>query len=303
MAQLWFEWRRFARPLCFYVAVLALVPVAIHLLVRFTLSLGPLQNETLFGFVLCLLAIPLLLHFCFGVPHGHFSFSLVGAPALMPSPQGDLSFLMLRPMTNGEMVMATLKAAGISTLISWMLVLAALSAMPLLEDFRAAEQGISDSPQWRIIGLLGLVLLTWRLIAVNLCFTLSGHRRLAALPVLMFLGLWLGAMILSWLAHISGYWNSFWRLVPALLVCLVALKFLLALLAFQVCLKRSLLSPSALRAYLFVWILLVAALVMPAVILFHDQEWIVALSLGLVLLVPLARIGLCPITLAGRRHS
>jgi hypothetical protein len=285
-AQLWFEWRRFARHLCFYVAVLALVPVAIHVLVRFLAGLGQLQNETLSGFILCLIAIPLLLHLCF---------------AISP-PQRDLPFVMIRPLTNGEMTMATLKAAGISTVISWMLVLAALCALPLLGDFAAAEQGIPVAPQWRTIDLLGLVLLTWRLIAVNLCFTLSGNRRLAALPTLMLLGLWLGGIILSWLAVFYGYWDSFWRLVPGLLFCLIALKFLLAFLAFQVSLKRNLLSHSALRTYLVVWILLVAGLLIPTVILFHDQEWIVPLSLGIVLLMPLARIGFCPITLGWNRH-
>ena len=164
-------------------------------------------------------------------------------------------------------------------------------------------QDWSFAPQRPAIVLLGLMLLTWRLIPVNLCFVLSGNRRLAGWPVVMLVPLYLGGMTLALLSENDAYWNAFWRLVPALLSCLVAVKFLLAFAAFRLSLKRNLLSASALGAYLAVWTLLAAAFLIPEVILFHDREWILPMCLSIILLVPLARIGFCPIALAWNRQS
>jgi ABC-2 type transport system ATP-binding protein len=50
-------------------------------------------------------------------------------------------------------------------------------------------------------------------------------------------------------------------------------------------------------------LVLAATLLIPTLILFHDKDWILPACLGIVLLTPLARIGLCPITLAWNRHA
>jgi len=287
-AQLWFEWRRFARRLSFYAAGLALLPVAIHLLVRFVAGWGPLQPDTVLGFVVFLLFMLAALHFCFAV-----------AP-----PQTDLPFVMNRPLSNAGMMMAALKAAGIGTLVSGVAVLAALWVVPLLgTPMFEVWKDFLDLPQQRMIIALGLMILSWRLIAVSLGFTWSGKRWLAEMPAWLMAAACLGGMTVALLAGDDATWNSFWRLVPGLLVCLVAVKFLLAFLAFRVCLKRGLLAPPALAAYLVVWALLAAALFIPAAILFHGQRGFLPLSLGILLLTPLARIGFCPIALAWNRHA
>ncbi|HXR08500.1 MAG TPA: hypothetical protein VN765_14290, partial [Candidatus Acidoferrum sp.] len=255
-AQLWFEWRRFARRLSFYAAGLALLPVAIHLLVRFVAGWGPLQPDTVLGFVIYLLFMPPALHFCFAV-----------AP-----PQTDLPFVMNRPLSNGGMMMAALKAAGIGALVSGVAVLAALWLVPWVgTPTFGVGQAFIDLPQHRMIIVLGLTILSWRLIAVSLGFTWSGKRWLAKMPVWLMLMAYLGGATLAMLAADDATWNSFWRLVPGLLVCLVVVKFLLAFLAFRLSLKRGLLAPSALQACLAVWALLAATLFIPAAILFHDQ--------------------------------
>jgi hypothetical protein len=115
--------------------------------------------------------------------------------------------------------------------------------------------------------------------------------------------LYAAGIALSILSKNAEYWNLFWRLVPGVLVCLAALKLLLAFLAFRVSLKRGLLAPSSMLAYLAVWTLLGAALVIPTVILFHDKPWLFTTCMVIVLLTPLARIGLSPITLAWNRHA
>ena len=64
-------------------------------------------------------------------------------------------------------------------------------------------------------------------------------------------------------------------------------------------LTRRLLAPSALVGYLAVWVLLIIALLATMVFLSSPpKELIFPFSLGIVLLVPLARIGFCPIALA-----
>jgi hypothetical protein len=287
-ARLWFEWRRSARGLCFIAAVLAAMPLVLHLLLR--VATGPwlfLRADVIVGLAGYLVLIPLLLHFCFSL-----------SPA-----RTDVSFLMLRPLSNGQMMMAMLKAAAISAIFSWLVVAAALAVLPALGDFHEVRNTAPIPPQYLTIILPGLILVSWRFIAVNLCFVWSGGRQLAGLPVLMMVALYAGAVTLSVLSHNPVFWNWFWPLVPECLACLIAVKILLAFLAFRVCLKRGLLAPSAVLGYLVVWMLLAAALLIPTAILLHVTPWLVPGLLGIVLLIPLARIGFCPITLAWNRHQ
>ena len=285
-AQLWYEWRRFARLACFIAAALAVAPVVIHLLARVGFG-RPLQDNTVRALAAWLVAIPIFLHFCIGI-----------SPA-----RTGLAFLMIRPVTNGQMMMATLKAVSISTVFSWLLALAALCAMPLLGDFRGVEQDMIPPAPFRFITVLGVMLLTWRITAVNLCCTWSGKPRLYGVPAVMFIAAYVGVVALVIQSRNGAWWNSFMRIAPALLVCLIAVKFLLAFLAFRLSLKRGLLAPFAVVAYLAVWTPMVAALLVPAAVLLHDTEWLLPSSLGIVLLVPLARIGFCPIALAWNRHA
>jgi hypothetical protein len=287
-AQSWFEWRRFARRLCFYVAGLALLPLLIHVLVWSIASLGLLQDETTGGFAAFLLVVPLLIYWF----------------AVVPSSQPDLPFMVLRPMTNGQMMMAMLKASAIGTMLSWALVLVAMYALSLLGNFYAVQHDQLPPRAYWPIFLLGMMLLTWRMVAVNLWYMWCGQRRLAGLPALILPAYFLCAIPLSILSQDAEFWNSFCLLLPGLLAVLVAAKFLLAFLAFRVSLKRGLLAPSALRAYLGVWFLLVAGLLTALVIPSHlSKELILPSSLAIALLTPLARIGFCPISLAWNRHA
>ena len=94
------------------------------------------------------------------------------------------------------------------------------------------------------------------------------------------------------------------KIIQTLLAGLVAVKILLATLAFRVSLQRGLLAQSSVLGYLVIWTLLVAALRTSTVIQnYHYKEEILVASLVIVLLVPLARIGFCPIALARSRHA
>jgi hypothetical protein len=290
-AQLWFEWRRFARPLCIMVVALTVVPVVTHLLVRVAVGGAPLQNDTLFAFTVILVVIPPVLHFL----------------SSMSPDRTHQSFLMVRPMTDGVISMTYLKAAAISTAISWAAVFVALGGMHFLGDFRAVERSVSVLPECRAAIVIGLIFVTWRMFAVNHCFARSGNRSLAGVPVLMFLALYFGLIIFSAVLH-SDYCQDrlsrFVPFVPGLLASLIAIKLLVAFIGFRICLKRKLFAPSAMAGCLTVWILLVAMLLALEWILPRpSKELILPLALGAVLLVPLARIAFGPIALAHSRHN
>jgi hypothetical protein len=220
----------------------------------------------------------------------------------------DLPFLMNRPINNGELMLVKLKAAALSTVVAWGLAFAAACAIPLLGNFSGVLRTSSLAPDaWVVIGI-GLVFLTWRFIPASLAFVLSGNRRFAELQFwILFVIYFLGGMMLADWARDAALWKLFCRLLPFLLASLVALKLVLAFLAFRLSLKRRLLSRSALIGYLSVWSLIVAGLLSLLAVL----AWMNPFPLGvlfpyalvIVLLVPLARIGLCPITFSWNRHS
>jgi hypothetical protein len=283
-AQLWFEWRRFASVLCYFTVGLALVPAVILLLAR-VFGHEPLDKDAMGGFTAFLAVVPLFIHFCMGT-----------------SPiRSDQSFLMVRPLTNGEMVMPMLKTAAMSSFFSALAVLVALGALSLVGDFHKLEQGAP--PGCRAALVIALIFLTWRMAVAGLCFVLTGNRRIASVPVWLIFAYGTGLFMVIILEQNGVYWHAFLRLVPWLLVCLVAVKFLLAFVSFGASLKRRLISPDAVVNYLTVWAVLVVVLLATLAFTRPPREWIFPLSLGVVLLVPLARIGFCPLALARCRHT
>jgi hypothetical protein len=54
--------------------------------------------------------------------------------------------------------------------------------------------------------------------------------------------------------------------------------------------------------YLAIWLALAASLLVPTVLSFQHEPWILSLALGIILLLPLARIGFSPLALALGRH-
>jgi hypothetical protein len=286
-AQLWFEWRRFGRGICLTVAALVVTPAVIHLILRFGVFFRPLQDATLAAIVGYVLLVPWLIHLCF---------------ALSPS-RNDLDFMLVRPMNDGQPVMATVKAAGISAVLSWLIVFLTLGAMALMGDFHVVMKLWDVPDRGRLLIALGLMFVTWRMIPANLCFVLSGNRRLAAVPVLAMIVGFFSFPLFSIISDNLEYFVVFRELLPWMLGGLLAFKFLLAFGAFRSCLNRRLLAPSSLLSYLGIWTLLTAGILVPLVILFHDKEGILPVSLGVLLVIPLARVGLAPIALAHNRHA
>jgi hypothetical protein len=138
--------------------------------------------------------------------------------------------------------------------------------------------------------------------AADLCFPLCGKSWVAGLPALKIYVLLALFELLSYLAHDPQFERQFFRLLPFLLAVLVMLKLALAQWAFRLSLKRQLLSRAAMLKYLIVWTTLAVAFLVPTLVLFHSERWNSSLALGILLMLPLARIGLCPIALSLGRH-
>ena len=292
-AQFWFEWRRQSRKVFFCAGVLAWVPVILHVVYYAVARPGPLSPDSTIGLGLYLLVVPLFIHFFQGV-----------------SPERELpSFTTTRPLTSGEMVMARLKAAAVSTLLSWAVTLPSLAVLPLLGDVPGA---IDQTPflarnlplilQLLPIILLAAMVLTWRFVAADLWFGLCGKSRLAAVPAVKTYGVLALFGLLSWLLDNSRFERRLLQILPFLLGSLVLIKFALAQWAFRVSIRRELLSRASMWRYLLAWSVMAVALVLPTTMVFYRESWIVSATLGIILALPLARIAFSPIALSLGRH-
>lgn len=289
-AQLWFECRR--SNIVWLITVGASFVAVVGCLAAHVFYNWPATEDAQLAVPALLGGVVLLVHFCFGLSPGRTDRFF----------QTDQSFMLVRPLTSGQFVMPMWKSAAISALLSWLAVLAATSVIVLLRPLKPAWLPIFSAK--KIAAVAGLIVLTWRLGVVNLCFVLPGKRWLASMPVWLLYLLGLVVFMVKMLLLNDAYWGEFLRVLPALLLFLVAVKFFLAFMAFGASLKRRLIEPHFVETYLVVWLLLVGAMIAAAMILVHpDSKWIFSTVLSVILLVPLARMGFCPIALARQRHG
>lgn len=292
-AQCWFEWSRFVLGMSYVTILLAVVPLIIFV-AHSLAGCGPLSPDAMKGFSTFLVYIPPILLLLLGLGLG-VQFSQDGA---------EQRFLLVRPITSGDMVMALMKGMAIGTVLTWTGVLAALAFMPLFGDFSAVERALSPLPGFRVVVIAGLVFLTWRMAVINLCFGLTGNKWLSNAPVFLLLFFWTAiAAFHSALDPNSVVWNWFVSHASELLIVLLILKFLLAGVAFRACVRRRLLSLSGAVRYLIVWSLIAATLLAMLLVLGRPRrDILVPACLVVILLVPLARIGFAPLALARSRH-
>jgi hypothetical protein len=108
--------------------------------------------------------------------------------------------------------------------------------------------------------------------------------------------------LLVFLGRNAGFQQTLLQFLPDGLMLLVVAKFVLAQGAFRACLKRQLLTRPAVLKYLGVWTALAALLIVPTVAV-YQARWAASLSLVIILLLPLARIGFSPLALGRGRHG
>jgi len=278
--------------LVFYVCALTIVPFLFMAVVA--ADVGFLSEDDMFGLSLYLLAVPLFIHFFHG---------MVPERTVLP-------FIAIRPLTDGEIVMAKLKAVALSSVLSWAVTLPMVAALPLLGDLHTVLQHIPLFVQYQhllrpmlVLILPGLVFLSWRFTAADLCFGSVGKSWIANAPILKYLAFIAVVGVVFYFAHDPQFDSRLFRILPMLLALPLVLKFVLALWAFHTSLQKKLLARSAVMTYFIVWGILGIVFITPSLVLFHQEQWIVSLCLGILLLLPLARIGLAPIALSRGRHG
>jgi hypothetical protein len=118
-AQLWFEWRKSGRKLLF--ATCGVGAAGLLVMTVVSIAIGGLSEGDLCGLFIYLLAVPLFVHFLHGL-----------------QPERRIpQFIATHPLTTGEMLMAKLKSSALSATLSWIVVGAGLSVLPLLGDVHA----------------------------------------------------------------------------------------------------------------------------------------------------------------------
>jgi hypothetical protein len=221
-------------------------------------------------------------------------------------------FLALRPLTDGELVLAKLWTAARATLVAWALVLAAtalwlvstgtwrvLAGAPFLQPYSALEIGVG------LAALpTALVLLTWLGLVANLWVGLTGRQWIQTGVGLAAGLVWVPLGLFGyWLFRHSDYLAAFVAALPYLVAADMALKLLVAAWLTRVLRQRELVSPRVLAWSGAAW-LAMAAFFIVLLGWVIPSEWVSLpyLAAGVVLLLPLNRFAAAPLALAWNRH-
>ena len=299
-AQAWFEWRRHGRSL----------PALVGILLPFELALLFVFSDTpviVFEILAGVLLTP------------PFMAAFVAATVSTPSPHasdahGVTPFIATRPLTSVSLIAATLRAAILSTVAAWLLVLVSIpvalklsGALPLVIEWAHRLIALAGTPRAIVIVLLGfagLLASTWKQLVQSLYIGLSGREW--AVKASVFAAMSLLAIIMPlahWAINDKGVLAAVWNALPWIAAVLVCLKLCAAgWIAIRLYDSR-LLRGRTLVAGIICWDVAVLALygllvwLLPA-LLFRSY----LLALVAILVVPLARLSAAPLAFAWNRH-
>ena len=291
-AQFWFEWRRQGRKVFYTVCALTVAPVLV-MIPELILHPGSVSGDTTCSLCVYLLAVPLFIHFFQGVSHER----------TMPQ------FTANRPLNNGEIIVAQWQVMALSTALSWLVTLFFLGVVILIGDLSFISSLLSPEylhyirPLIPVI-LLGLVICTWASGAdrvwVGATIGTWIHRVYGAMTFAVF------GLGLAWLFAVTHrntlFRETLFQMLPGLLAFLVVLKLFLAQWTFRAAFKKQLIARRTLIQYLFIWSSLAVVFLAPVIIVCHQESGTLTLCLGIILMLPLARIGFAPLALNLGRH-
>jgi hypothetical protein len=321
-AQLWYEWRRQGLPFPLTVACF----VALFLLPCVLNGLNPRAAARVVEFFLYL---PLLL-----APFVGFALCRPGPSTRHPYPL--TSFAATRPVPTAALVMAKVKMIALAALSAWVVVVLVVGVWLLCTGATAEfvdwwRRLLPRAPAWHgwvtaPLALLGMTLLTWRLLTDHLVLGLSG-RAWVFLSGMMayFAGLWLGLIWFGWATRDEERAAAVRAALPWVAGAAVVLKLLAAAWVWRRMLRREMVKPAALAKAAAAWAVAVAGVFL---LLFASAPWfdvwyidrdellpvfgeirrlwptdclVPWLACVAVLLVPLVRLSAAPLTLAWNR--
>jgi hypothetical protein len=299
-AQVWFEWRQYGRSLPWLVAIL--LPFELALLFAFSDT-----PELIFEVLLLVLFTPPFMAVFVAATAAKSGVTISDGYGVTP-------FIATRPLTNGALIAAKMKAMTRSTLAAWMLVLVATplalrfsGAAPVMIEraHRFVEvMGVPRASAILLLGAAALLASTWKQLVQSLYIGMSGREwivkgsvfaALAFLAVVLPLAVWTSRNRQA----MAVLFNNF-ALIAAVLV---GLKLSAAVCIAMRLHDKKLLSDRTLVIGALCWDVAVFAL-------YGLLVWIVPLALlgnyALVLIaileVPLARLAAAPLALAWNRH-
>jgi len=299
-AQTWCEWRQHGWSL----------PVMVAFVLPFALGLPFLDPESSSWLIISLAVVAL-------TPPIMASF--VASTVRRASPlRGDdfglAPFLATRPMTSAALIAAKLRVSIASTLITWLLVLAAVplalswsNTWPMVVDDARGLRDHIGMPRAVALGLLtvlALVAMTWKRLVTSLYIGLSGRPWVVRTNIGITLALLVPAVpLVQWIFANRYVFIRVIDAVPAVAVVLVAIKMSAAVWIMTRLDRAQLVEPRALVTSAAVW--LAAVLALYAVLAWmvdtpHIPRYVVLLIA--ILAIPLTRLSAAPLALALNRH-
>ena len=220
------------------------------------------------------------------------------------------SFFAIRPMSTPRYVVLKMIAVAISAIVSWAILWCFLALWAFIEASSLNSQesivrsalANSSSRQAAIavIGLIGLVAVTWRAIATGMWPTLTGRKSMAnGIAFASWALLVVAAIVGSWVYRHPEIQPRLVSVVPWMLAVLLLLKLGAAAAAGFWLRKLDLVESRTAAKCLLGWCAVVVGLLL-GISQVVQPNWLMAA--WVVLLVPLARIAVAPIALHLNRH-
>jgi hypothetical protein len=242
----------------------------------------------------------------------------IAKPAFWSVELGLPAFLSTRPVTNGQIVAAKMRAAAFSTLLAWALLLVAAPIwlwlagdLNDLRSFWGTFCAIYSSPaRWAIpiLALFAAVVLTWNFMIGSIWCGMSGRPLLYSGAVVLSAVCFVCMLILlTWFMDSPGrHREVFWAMLPWLpwtLAAFFILKAWLAAGAFWRARQCGIVTFGTAGRYLCAWIVGTCCLVVLGWLMSPRVEWFRdLLCLAALLACPIARVGAAPLAVARNRH-
>ncbi len=218
------------------------------------------------------------------------------------------------PMSTGEMVGAKLRAAALSTLAAWALVVVAVPVAVILTGKLETvlgwwRQALQEVPAFKIVaGLLAATILlvgcTWKRHVDSLFVRLTGREWAIACALLWGMGLFIGlALVGIWISQHPETHARLLALLPWLLGLVIACRLSAAGLALREGLRRRVLEPRTAMRWVTAWVCVAATLFgLLAYAVPAERVPVYNLAFAVLFAMPMARLTAAPLALAWNRH-
>jgi hypothetical protein len=299
-AQTWFEWRRSGNSLPFMTGLV--LPVVLLFLAFDVNDLIPTAQT-----LLSALAVPVFVAGMAGV-------TVTGKNPWVKDEFAMAPFTATLPMSTGELLAAKLKAAALSTLAAWGLVVVAVPVAVILTGKQAEVEGWWRQAQHQVhpvkiaAGMVAATTLlfacTWKQLVDSLFLGLTGRKWVfhSAIVAVM-AGIVILGCVGGWIYQHPETHHQFLALLPWLLGLLIVCRLLVAGVALRLGLRRGLLEPRTALRWLTAWVFLGSTLFgLLAYVVPTDLIAVHYLAFAVLFAMPMVRLTAAPLALAWNRH-